>query len=414
MHIRIQTSRITRFIKTPPLIVRRFAPPKVYPLKGAATNVTPFIILQFTQKYKWCWIEEGQELLFLKFYGILIAKGETMENEYTKIFEDANKPNFIEKYLQTKSLTRLKDVTQFCGCDYTKLYQPRFLYTRYDHSMVVARMTWHFTHDKKQTIVALLHDIGTPCFAQCIDYVFGDYIKQESAEKKITEMVKQDEEILAYLVEDGLSIKDLENLEQYPILENNSPKLCTDRLDGVLHTCYIWLRTHSLEQICEVWEDMCVLTNEEGKQEIGFSSPKVAEKFSEMVQTYAKELQGNTDKYVSKYVSEIVKTSFQKNLLTLEDLYTKKETELVGIFEKNFTSWKNFETAEMLTRTNEEPHHFCISYQTKKRSTIPLVRTELGDKRITNLSQQSEKIYADLASFQDTQFAYIPTIPKCE
>ena len=46
--------------------------------------------------------------------------------------------------------------------------------------------------------------------------------------------------------------------------------------------------------------------------------------------------------YVSKYVSEIVKTSFQKNLLTLEDLYTKKETELVGIFEKNFTSWKNF------------------------------------------------------------------------
>lgn len=355
-----------------------------------------------------------QKLRFSKFCGILIGKGETMENEYSKIFLDAKIPDFMDKYLSTKSLIRLKDVTQFCGCDYTKLYQPRFLYTRYDHSIVVARMTWHFTHDKKQTIVALLHDIGTPCFAHCIDYVFGDYVKQESAEKKITEMVRQDRQILEYFTEDDISIKDLENLEQYPILENQSPKLCTDRLDGVLHTCYIWLRTHSLEQIREVWEDMCVLINEEGKQEIGFSSPKVAEKFSDMVRTYAKELQGNTDKYVSKYVSEIVKSSFQKNLITLEDLYTKKETELVKLFEKNFVSWRNFETASILTRTNEEPHHFCISYQTKKRSTIPLVKTELGDKRVNEISNQSEKIYADLASFQDTKFAYIPTIPKCE
>ena len=43
---------------------------------------------------------------------------------------------------------------------------------------------------------ALLHDIGTPCFAHTIDYVLGDYNKQESSEKDICLMIRADEELL--------------------------------------------------------------------------------------------------------------------------------------------------------------------------------------------------------------------------
>ena len=111
-------------------------------------------------------------------------------NEYIKLFIDNDYPNFIDKYLTTDTLNRLKHVTQFCGCDYTKLYSPLFKYTRFDHSLVVAHMTWHFTHDKKETVMALFHDIGTPCFAHCIDYVFGDYLEQESSERNIIDIIK--------------------------------------------------------------------------------------------------------------------------------------------------------------------------------------------------------------------------------
>ena len=90
-------------------------------------------------------------------------------DEYLNIFIDKEYPTFIDKYLNTKTLNRLKNITQFCGCDYTKLYSPKFLYTRFNHSLVVAHMTWHFTHQKDETIAALLHDVGTPCFAHCID-----------------------------------------------------------------------------------------------------------------------------------------------------------------------------------------------------------------------------------------------------
>lgn len=258
-------------------------------------------------------------------------------NQYLDIFIDEDYPDFIDKYLTTKTLSRLKHVTQFCGCDYTNLYSPLFLYTRFDHSLVVAHMTWHFTHDKKETIVALLHDVGTPCFAHCIDYVFGDYINQESSEKSIIDIIKQDKEIQKFLIEDGLSLENLNNCDNYRILENKSPRLCTDRLDGVLHTCYIWLHTHSLKQIKEIYDNIIVLNNEDDIPEIGFKSVKMAEKFVSMVYNYAKELQGNTDKYIMKYVSEIVKLAFERKFISLEDLYTKKEKEIYDIFNNQGT-----------------------------------------------------------------------------
>ncbi len=331
--------------------------------------------------------------------------------EYLDIFIDKEYPSFIDKYLKTKTMKRLKYITQFCGCDYTKLYQPLFLYTRYDHSVVVAHMTWHFTHDKKETIVALLHDIGTPCFAHCIDYVFGDYINQESSEKKLSDMVKKDEKLLSYLKEDNVNIDEIDNISIYHILENKSPKLCTDRLDGVLHTCYIWLHTHSLEQIKKVYNDMVVLKSDDGNLEIGFKNVERASDFATMVYNYATELQGNTDKYVSLFISEIVKLAIEKELITLEDLYIKKEQELCKIFYRNFSSWRKFNKAHVLSRTEDKPNNvFYISYATKKRNTIPLVKCATGVKRLNECSIKAKETYEKLDTYKDSKYAYVRTI----
>lgn len=336
-------------------------------------------------------------------------------NQYINIFIDDDYPDFIDKYLTTNTLKRLKHITQFCGCDYTKLYSPLFTYTRFDHSLVAAYMTWHFTHDKKETIMALLHDVGTPCFAHCIDYVLGDYLKQESSEKSIASIIKKDKKIQAFLKEDHLSIEDFDNDSSFYILENKSPKLCTDRLDGVLHTCYIWLHTHSLEQIKEVYDNIIILENEEHNPEIGFKDIEIAEKFVAMVYNYAKELQGNVNKYIVKYISEIVKLSFERKLLSLEDLYVKKEEEVCDVFAKNFLSWKKFNMASTLIKTSTLPKSsFFTSYETKKRNTIPLVRTNRGNKRIAFVSNYAKEKYEDLNLYKDTKYAYIEEIEKLD
>lgn len=334
-------------------------------------------------------------------------------NQYLSLFIDNDYPDFIDKYLKTKTLNRLKHITQFCGCDYTKLYSPLFLYTRYDHSLVVAHMTWHFTHDKKETIVALLHDVGTPCFAHCIDYVFGDYINQESSERKIIDIINEDKEILKHLEDDGIKLDGLDDFSDYHILENKSPQLCTDRLDGVLHTCYIWLHTHSLEEIKEVYDNMIVLQNEYGYHEIGFKGIEVASKFVSMVYTYAKELQGNTDKYVMKYISEIVKLAFQRNLISLEDLYLKEEKDICNIFDVNFSSWKIFRETDCLVRTEKEPADiFYISFDTKKRNTIPLVETSNGNKRVVDVSDDCKNKYEEVKQYKDSRYAYVEKIKE--
>lgn len=333
--------------------------------------------------------------------------------QYINIFVDESYPDFIDKYLTTKTLTRLKYVTQFCGCDYTKMYSPLFLYTRFDHSLVVAHMTWHFTHDKKETIAALLHDAGTPCFAHCIDYVFGDYVNQESSEKKISDIVLQDKEILQFLKEDNIDLVDLDDFSRFQILENKSPKLCTDRLDGVLHTCYIWLHTHSLEQIKEIYNNMVILKNEDGDLEIGFCDLKIAEKFVCMVYNYAKELQRNTDKYVMKYISEIVKLAVQRNLVSLEDLYIKREKDICDIFAANFLSWSIFNEASTLVQSEIEPSGvFYISFDTKKRNAIPLIQTPYGSRRITEVSDKALEKYNELREYKDSKYAYVKKIRK--
>ena len=334
-------------------------------------------------------------------------------DEYLNIFIDEDKPFFLDKYLNTKTLKRLKNVTQFCGCDYTDLYSPRFKYTRYMHSLVIANMTWHFTHDKKETIVSLFHDAGTPCFAHCIDYVFGDYINQESSEKSIKDVIKEDKHLKELLKLDNISLNDFDDLSNYSILENKSPKLCTDRLDGVLHTCYVWLKTHSLKEIKEVYDNLVVLKNEENIEEIGFKDQDVALKFVDMVFNYAKELQGNKDKYVMKYISEIVKISVEEKLICLDDLYSKTEDEVCEIFKSNFSSWDVFSKANNIQNSNIEPKkHFYISFETKKRNTIPLVKEKDKNKRINEVSNEAEKIYNNLKDFKDFKYAYIDKIEK--
>lgn len=334
--------------------------------------------------------------------------------DYLNIFIDKEYPIFIDRYLKTKTLKRIKSVTQFCGCDYTNLYNPLFRFTRLDHSLVVAHIVWHFTHDKKSTIVALLHDIGTPCFAHTIDIVMGDSVEQESSEKDIVDIVKQDKILLELLKEDKVELDDLKNMDRFPVLENKSPKLCADRLDGVLHTCYIWLHTHRLGEIKEVYDDLCVLKNESGCEEIGFQNKEQAIKFANMVSVYSKELQGNRDKYVMKYICEVVKRSFDKELISLEDLYNKKETEIVEIFNHNFSSWKNFVNAKRVISSDEKPKQFYISFETKRRKTIPLVLTNSGPKRVNDVSSEAKKIYMNIDHFKDKQYGYLKNIKNID
>ena len=80
-------------------------------------------------------------------------------------------PEFIHAFAETSAVRRLMGVGMNCGCEYTSFsrFEGLDAYSRYDHSLGVALIIWHFTHDIAQSVAGLFHDVATPVFAHVVD-----------------------------------------------------------------------------------------------------------------------------------------------------------------------------------------------------------------------------------------------------
>ena len=101
------------------------------------------------------------------------------------------KPDFLEEYINTPEMQKQAGISVSCGTYYSKLFPEIALWnSNLEHSVAVALIIWNFTKDKKQTLSGLFHDIATPAFKHCIDFMNGDYEKQESTEELTTEIIR--------------------------------------------------------------------------------------------------------------------------------------------------------------------------------------------------------------------------------
>ena len=104
-------------------------------------------------------------------------------------------PEWLLEYINTPEMLRLDEIGMSCGTCYTKVYNDKYFYSTLTHSIAVALIIWNFTHDKKQTISGLFHDIATPTFKHCIDFMNGDSEHQESTEERTEQIIKNSTEI---------------------------------------------------------------------------------------------------------------------------------------------------------------------------------------------------------------------------
>ena len=87
-------------------------------------------------------------------------------------------------------------------------------YSSLDHSVAVALIIWNFTNDKKQTLAGLFHDIATPAFKHAIDFMNGDYEKQESTEELTTQIIANSKEIMELLNRDNIKIDEVNDYKK--------------------------------------------------------------------------------------------------------------------------------------------------------------------------------------------------------
>jgi hypothetical protein len=203
----------------------------------------------------------------------------TCENYHSILCKEV--PDFLRKYFNLGLLTRLDKIGLLCGTDWTPLFKNKFFYSRFNHSLGVALIIWNFTHDKKQSIAGLLHDVSTPAFSHVVDFKNGDALKQESTESLNENLILNDKSLKEKLALDGLVPSDVKNYHLFPIADNEMPGLSADRLEYMYPSGAALNSVWSLEEVKKNYSSIEILKNEKNELELGFVDEKEALLYTE-------------------------------------------------------------------------------------------------------------------------------------
>ena len=322
-------------------------------------------------------------------------------------------PDFLLEYIHTPEMQKQSKISVTSGTIYSKMFD-EIWYSSLHHSVAVALIIWNFTKDKKQTLSGLFHDIATPVFKHCIDFMNGDHEKQESTEELTTQIIQNSKEIMALLNRDGIKLEEVCDYHIYPIADNETPQLSADRLEYTLSNGLgvrekIW----DLDTIKEIYQDIEVQENEEGIPELGFKHKELAEKFVKTMSKLSCIYVGNETKYSMQFIADIVKKMYEQKLITKKDLYTLSEKEVIQKIENcpigNISNcFKKWEDATQIKESDELPKDkYAVDIKVKQRYIVPLVEEGNQFIRIDKISESAKQDINDFLNYKPKKYAYL-------
>lgn len=306
-------------------------------------------------------------------------------------------PEWLLEYIDTPEMKRIHAISMSCGTDYTKCFSVRYWYSNLDHSVGVALIIWHFTHDKKQTLAGLFHDIATPTFKHCIDFMNGDCEKQESTEERTTDIIQNSKRIMELLNRDHIKLEEVEDYKIYPLADNDTPQLSADRFEYNFSSGLTFFRVWELDSIKKVYENIVIAVNESGVEEFAFKDKEICEEYIHIVSKLWPEWISEKDRTVMQFIADMCKSMHHAGYLTIDDLYQLSEQ---AVIEKILNcedtylaqSFQKFqETTKVYSAEELMEDKYCVNIKPKFRYVVPLVKTPDGVKRINQVSTCAEK-----------------------
>ena len=150
--------------------------------------------------------------------------------EYFNILEP-DFPTWLNDYINTKEMLKQQYISITCGTIYSDLFESEFFFSSLDHAIAVALIIWHFTKDKIQ-------------------------------------------------------LKEVDNYHLYPIADNDTPQLSSDRLEYSLSNALFTYKLSDIEIIREIYNDIKIVKNEHNIDEMAFKSKKIAREFVKITSDY--------------------------------------------------------------------------------------------------------------------------------
>ena len=324
--------------------------------------------------------------------------------DYFKILEPVF-PEWLNEYIDTKELLSQQYISITCGTIYSDLFESDFFFSSLDHSVAVALIVWHFTHDRKQTLSGLFHDIATPVFKHCVDFLNRDYMAQESTEDLTTEMIKNSKEIMALLKRDKINVEEVDNYHLYPIADNDTPKLSADRLEYSLSNALFTYKLLDFESIKEIY-NIEIQSNEENEIELGFKTKKIARDFVKVTSRLSVIYREDRTRYSMQLLADILKRLSNENKIFKKDLYELKESDVISIIENSkynniFNIWKN---AKKVKISKEEPKDvYYVHHGAKVRYIDPL----FNGKRISKCCKIANRFIENNLAYDMNNYVYL-------
>lgn len=283
-------------------------------------------------------------------------------------------------------MQRLKDIGMNCGCEYTSfpLFNSIERYSRFDHSVGVGLIVWHFTQDIRQTVAALLHDIATPVFAHVIDFMNGDHERQESTESRTTEFISMSEGLQDCLSSLGLTTADVDDYHRFPVADNDTPRLSADRLEYTLGNIVNY-RVDSKENVMDWHNGLVVGANEDGTEELMFEKEDVALAFGKATLQTSRIYVADQDRYSMQMLAQLVRKHIERGIMTVEDLYTGESAVIERLMEDQEAraDWLRYRSLHTMSPAGN-PYSEPLAIPAKKRHIDPYI---MGKGRLSSVSE---------------------------
>ena len=325
--------------------------------------------------------------------------------DYFNVLEP-NFPEWLNDYIETKELLKQRYISVTCGKIYSNLFEIDFFFSSLDHSVAVALIVWHFTHDKKQTLSGLFHDIATPVFKHCVDFLNGDYMTQESTEDLTSKIIGSSKEIMDLLKRDNIKLEEVDDYHIYTVADNDTPKLSADRLEYSLSNALLTYKLSNIDDIKKIYNDVILDKDEEGTLELSFKSKATALEFVKITSKLSIIYRDDKTRYSMQLIADIIKKLNEDGLITKEDLYNKKESEIIEIIENSkykeiFNIWKNVKNVKV---SKEKPETvYFVHHGAKIRYIDPLV----NKRRISSISKEAKKEIDKNLSYDMNNYVYL-------
>lgn len=325
--------------------------------------------------------------------------------EYFNVLEPKY-PRWLNDYINTKEMLHQQYISITCGTIYSDLYKSDFFFSTLDHSIAVALIIWHFTHDKKQTLAGLFHDIATPVFKHCIDFLNGDYMNQESTEDLTTLIISNSNEIMKLLRRDNINIDDVCDYHIYPIADNDTPRLSSDRLEYSLSNALFTYDLKDIDWVFKIYNDIEVGTNEDGIAELVFKTEDAALSFVDVTSKLSIIYREDKTRYSMQLLADIIKRLNNDNVINKSDLYTKKEEEIIDIIRKSncssiFSKWEH--AREVISSKTKPEGVYYVHHASKIRYINPLVK----NSRIYNINKSAKEMIDNNLAYDMSNYIYL-------